>query len=61
MIAPLTHSIPNQELLPDLRALLSSWPHLGDRPEALAGRLGINECEVRTLLEALTVEGEVLA
>jgi hypothetical protein len=61
VIAPLTHSIPNEELLPDLRAVLSPWPHLAERPEALAALLGIGECEVGALLEALTVEGEVLA
>jgi len=61
MIAPLTRSILNQELLPDLRVLLSHWPHLAEHPEALAALLKTDEHEVWVLLEALAVEGEVLA
>ena len=60
MIAPPTRSIHEQELLPDLRALLSHWPHLVEHPEVLATLLNTDEREVRALLEILTVEGEVL-
>lgn len=60
MIAPLKRSIPEHDLLPDLRALLSLRPRLVKYPKTLATLLDINEHEVRALLEALAVEGEVL-
>jgi hypothetical protein len=48
-------------LLADVRSPLSVRPALTDYPERIATFLGASEDEVRSVLEALTVEGEVLA
>jgi hypothetical protein len=48
-------------LLADIRLLLSRWPGLVDYPERLAALLGADEHDVRAVLEALKVEGEVLS
>jgi hypothetical protein len=39
---------------------LSPWPPLVDHPERIASLLEAEEDEVRAVLEALEVEGEVL-
>jgi hypothetical protein len=59
MLAP-THSV-HDTVLADLRALLHVWPVLVAYPERLAKLLGVNEYVVQYSLEALKVEGEVLA
>jgi hypothetical protein len=61
MLAPLQRSIPEPELLPDVRSLLSWCPELADNPERLAAELKAEEQAVRVCLAALEVEGEVLA
>jgi hypothetical protein len=64
MTAPLNPSITDslpESLLSDVRALLSQRPALVDHPERLAALLGTDVFEVLAVLEALTVEGEVLA
>ena len=63
MAAPPLRSVQDSapESLPDVRAVLSRWPYLSDHPEALATLLKIDEHEIQKLLEALLVEGEVLA
>ena len=61
MLAPLKRSIPEPELLPDVRLLLSFRPELADYLEHLAAELEAEVSGVRTCLEALEVEGEVLA
>jgi hypothetical protein len=48
-------------LLADVRGLLNLRPALADYPERLAARLEANEHDVMAALEALTVDGEVLA
>ena len=61
MPAPLKRSIPEPELLPDVRFLLSWHPELADYPEHVAAELKVEEQAVQACLEALEVEGEVLA
>jgi len=59
-----THSIsePNPPaLLGDLRLALSLRPELADFPRSLAEYLEADEQDVRECLDALRVEGEVLA
>lgn len=60
MLAPLKKSIPEPELLPEVRFLLSRNPELVSYPEHLAAELEVQEQGVRVCLEALEVEGEVL-
>jgi hypothetical protein len=55
---PIVHDRPS---LADVLQLLSLWPGLADHPERLAACLEAGEQEVRTVLEALVIEGEVLA
>jgi hypothetical protein len=57
MLAPLKRSIPESELLPDVRSLLSWHPELADYPERLAGELEAEENGVQACLEALELEG----
>ena len=62
MLAPLKRSIPEPELLPEVRFLLNGCPELADDPERLAAELGAEENGVRSCLGALRDErGEVLA
>ncbi len=61
MLAPPNRSIPEPELLPDVRLLMNLCPELAGYPERLAAELGAEEQAVRVCLEALEVEGEVLA
>jgi hypothetical protein len=61
MVALLKRSIPDRELLPDLRALLCIRPYLADYPEILAALLKTEEHEIWMLLDVLRIEGEVLA
>jgi hypothetical protein len=61
MFAPLKRIIPEPELLPEVRSLLSLCPELVDYPEHLATELEVQEQNVQVCLEALEVEGEVLA
>jgi hypothetical protein len=56
---PIVHDPPS--LLGDVRQALSLRPALADFPARLAEHLEADERAVRTCLEALTVEGEVLA
>jgi hypothetical protein len=60
MLAPLKRSIPEPELLPEVRSLLSCFPELTGCPEHLAAELEVKEQSVQVSLEALEVEGEVL-
>ena len=61
MRAP-TEIVHNQaNLLADVRGLLSPWPPLVDHPDRIASLLEAEEDEVRAVLEALEVEGEVLS
>ena len=48
-------------LLADVRQALGACPDLVDYPKRLAALLGADEQDVVHVLEALTVEGEVLA
>ena len=48
------------DLLADVRQALSTRPILVDHPERLAVLLGAGEQDITHVLEALTVEGEVL-
>jgi hypothetical protein len=48
-------------LLAEVRGLLSLRPTLSDYPERLAAWLEADEQDVQNVLEALRVEGEVLA
>jgi hypothetical protein len=57
MLAPLKRSIPEPELLPEVRLLLSMCPELADHPERLAAKLGAEENGVRACLAALELEG----
>lgn len=57
--APILHDPP--ALLGDLRLALSLRPELADYPRRLAAHLEADELAVRGCLEALRVEGEVLA
>ena len=61
MLAPLpiVHDLPY--LLGNVRRELSLRPILADYPERLAEELEAEEQAVRACLEALDVEGEVLA
>jgi len=61
MLAPnsIVHDPPS--LLGDVRQALSLRPALADFPTRLAEHLEADEWAVRACLEALTVEGEVLA
>jgi hypothetical protein len=52
---------PELELLPEVRFLLNGCPELASYPELLAAELEAAEQAVRACLEALEVEGEVLA
>jgi hypothetical protein len=61
MLAPLKRSIPEPELLPDVRLMLSCRPELADYPERLAAELEGEVSGVRACLDALQVDGEVLA
>jgi hypothetical protein len=54
-------SIPEPDLFPDVRVLLNRRPELASYPERLAAELEAAEQAVRVCLEALEVEGEVLA
>jgi hypothetical protein len=56
---PIVHDPPS--LLGDVRQELSLRPFLADYPARLAERLEAEEQAVRACLEALEVEGEVLA
>jgi hypothetical protein len=56
---PIIHEPPS--LLGDVRQALSLRPALVDFPARLAEHLEADEWAVRACLEALTVEGEVLA
>ena len=47
-------------LLADVRMLLSRAPEVADCPERLAALLGAAEYDIRAVLEALEVEGQVL-
>jgi hypothetical protein len=49
--------IPETELLPDVRLLLSSCPEFAAHPERLAAMLEVEENSVRACLEALYLEG----
>jgi hypothetical protein len=61
MLAP-THILHDSgHLLGDVRSLLSVHPALLDYPRRIATLLGVSEVEVLFVLEALRVEGEVLA
>jgi hypothetical protein len=54
--------IPEPELLPDIRSLLSRCPELVNYPERLAAKLEAEEQAVCACLEAVRDErGEVLA
>jgi hypothetical protein len=55
---PILHD--QASLLADVRVLLSQWPILADRPERVAARLQADEHAIRTVLEALEIEGELL-
>ncbi len=57
--APILHDTPS--LLGDVRLALSLHPGLAVYPWRLAAHLEADEAAVRACLEALTVEGEVLA
>ena len=61
MLAPtlIVHDQPC--LLADVREQLSTRPMLVDYPTHLAELLGVEEQDVLLVLEALRVEGEVLA
>ncbi len=61
MLAPVTilHDAPT--LLGDLRLALSLRPELADFPRSLAEHLEADERDLRECLDALRVEGEVLA
>lgn len=48
-------------LLAEVRSLLSLQPALHGCPERVAALLGVDEHVVRTVLEVLEVDGEVLA
>ena len=61
MLAPPNRSIPEPELLPDVRLLMNLCPELAGYPERLAAELEAEEQDVGACLEALEVEGEVLA
>ena len=63
MAAPPSRIIADSlEVLPMLRDLFSQHPGLQDRdPHELAAMLGTREAAVQAALEALSVEGEVLA
>jgi hypothetical protein len=56
---PIVHDPPS--LLGDVRQELSLRPVLANYPARLATRLGVDEQAVRICLEALEVEGKVLA
>ena len=56
---PIVHDPPS--LLGDVRLTLSLSLHLLDHPEALAALLEADEHDIEEALEALAVEGEVLA
>lgn len=60
MLAPLP-IVDDDCLLADVRGLLNLRPALAEHPECLAAWLGTDEHAVRVTLEALTVEGKVLA
>jgi hypothetical protein len=61
MPAPLMRSIPEPELLPEVRYLLNRCPELVEHPECLTTSTTASEYEILAVLEALSVEGEVLA
>jgi hypothetical protein len=61
MLAPLKRSIPEPELLPEVRSLLSLCPELVAYPEHLAAALAASENEILNCLTALEVEDEVLS
>jgi hypothetical protein len=61
MLAPLKRSIPEPDLLPDVRLLLNLCPKLADYPERLAAELKVKENSIRACLEALRVEDKMLA
>jgi hypothetical protein len=48
------------ELLPTVRSLLSQSPELAEAPDQLAEQVGVAVHEAEFVLEALTVEGQVL-
>jgi hypothetical protein len=56
MIAPL-QIIPEPDLLPGGRLLLSWYPELAGYPERLAEELEVEEHDVRACLEVLELEG----
>jgi len=49
--------IPEPELLPDVRFLLSWRPELAEHPRCLAAMLEVEENGVQACLEALNLEG----
>lgn len=49
------------DILADIRALLSQHPELIDHHERLAALLGVSVFEVLVTLEALELDGRVLA
>ena len=62
MIAPESvHTNDPPCLLADIRSQLHVWPQLSAYPERIAALLGADEYAVRRALEALEVDGEVLA
>ena len=61
MLAPIPILHDPTCLVGEVRGLLSLSPTLVDYPERIAARLGADEYDVRAVLEALEVEGEVLS
>ena len=61
MLAPTPIVHDSVYLLGEVRVLLSLCPPIVDYPERIATLLGADEYDVRAVLEALKVEGEVLA